>query len=379
MTFKQTIQSFLKELKRFDYDVVSADFIWKLIFPDANGKWYKIHVVNYHETYYFTHIDGNSCPIELNPEGKIKESETFGSSSFDTGRGDLQSVWNKIIVAAHTWMGLAAKDWIRANGRVLKSYPLNRRIGKVPNSIIRAFIPDIIRIDKALGATRCRKFIRLVEDGYFSKASNTTVPAFTANKFFDYCRIAYCAAERKDDHVDKTLSGREMYERYADGRHEGLLEIDGDSEQEFADWIDGSHPKKTSGGHPWEIKRGGNTTHINLSVFRPYSFDKKSFCIQLQGEAINRQEETIRMFLALHDASLPISIANPEGIRKRLLGQDTIGIIPCFDSLHRANQHFGKDECVFDVMYYDDLGRFNRRILPYITWEPLPVFKLRDL
>jgi hypothetical protein len=84
------------------------------------------------------------------------------------------------------------------------------------------------------------------------------------------------------------------------------------------------------------------------------------------------------MFLAIHDASLPISIANPEGIRKRLLGQDNIGIIPCYESLHRANQHFGEDKCVFDVMHYDDLGRAKRRILPFITWEPLPMMKLRE-
>jgi hypothetical protein len=41
-----------------------------------------------------------------------------------------------------------------------------------------------------------------------------------------------------------------MYERYADGRHEGLLDIDGDSAQAFADWIDGTHPKRGCGGHP---------------------------------------------------------------------------------------------------------------------------------
>jgi hypothetical protein len=46
-----------------------------------------------------------------------------------------------------------------------------------------------------------------------------------------------------------------MYRLYADGRHEGLLDIDEDAKQEFSDWIDGKHPKRTSGGHPWEIKR----------------------------------------------------------------------------------------------------------------------------
>jgi hypothetical protein len=54
-----------------------------------------------------------------------------------------------------------------------------------------------------------------------------------------------------------------------------LRDIDGDSEQEFADWIEGMHPTKSSGGHPWEIKRGGNTTQINLGVYGPYSFDKQ--------------------------------------------------------------------------------------------------------
>jgi len=50
--------------------------------------------------------------------------------------------------------------------------------------------------------------------------------------------------------------------------------------------------------------------------------------------------ETMRMFLAIHEAEPPISIANPENVRKRLLAQDHIGIVPSYASLHRADQHF---------------------------------------
>jgi hypothetical protein len=60
-----------------------------------------------------------------------------------------------------------------------------------------------------------------------------------------------------------------------------------------------------------------------------------------------------------------------------LLAQDNIGIIPCHDSLHRANQHFRDDQDVFDVLYFDDLGRYKSRIKPFIAWEPLPIFKLK--
>jgi hypothetical protein len=197
----------------------------------------------------------------------------------------------------------------------------------------------------------------------------------TAADYFQYCRIAYIAGKRKGETVDKSLSGREMYSRYADGRHEGLLEIDPDSEQEFADWLDGKHPKRGAGGHPGEIKRGGNTTHIDLIVSRPSMYRSEGFKVELHGESIGRMAETIRMLLAIHAANLPISIANPAGVRKRLLAQDNIGIIPVYASLHRANQHFGQDKGVFDVMHFDGLGRFKRRIVPFITWESLPILR----
>ena len=112
---------------------------------------------------------------------------------------------------------------------------------------------------------------------------------------------------------------------------------------------------------------------------RPSAYIKEGFKIELRGPAITRLKEAIQMFLAISDASLPISIADPEGIRKRLLAQDNIGIIPSYASLHRANQHFKTDQCVYDVLHYDDLGRYKRRISPFITWEPLPVLKSRDI
>jgi hypothetical protein len=85
------------------------------------------------------------------------------------------------------------------------------------------------------------------------------------------------------------------------------------------------------------------------------------------------------MCLGIYKASLPISIADPQGIRRRLLAQDNIGIIPSNESLHRANQHFGKDKNIYDVLYYDDLGRYKRRITPFIIWEPLPLIKPKDI
>ena len=379
MSFEAITSAFVNETRNFDYSLASRDHLWNIIFPDNLGKWRHIHINKYERTFYISHIDGDAGGLEVHPGKSVKPVEQFGISSFPRSHENVAQLWEPILANARKWLKIVKKNWIKANKDVRENYPLNRRYGIVPNSIIRASLPDIYRLDRKLGKTRTRKLVRLVENGYFSKEENTVLSSMKASDYFDYCKIAFIAGRRKDEMVDEALSGREMYMRYADGRHEGLLDIDENSEQEFADWIDGAHPEKSLGGHPWEIKRGGNTTHIDLYVARPSLHRKKGFKVELRGASIGRMVETMKMFLAIHEASLPISIDNPEGVRKRLLAQDNIGIVPCFDSLHRANQLFRKDEDVYDVMHYDELGRFKRRITPFITWKPLPVLKPRDM
>lgn len=365
MEFEDQIYGFIQEITCFDYRIESIDHLWEIVFPDQGGKWHHIKIVKYHEVYFVYLVDGDLPSLEIKPKRQENHFENV-------------TAWNHLLISARIWLKSVKKNWIKANTQVQENYPLNRRLGLVPNALTRASLPDIYRIDQALGKAKTKKFIHLVENGYFRNDKNTTCSSMTADHFFDYCKIAYVAGRRKDDQVDESLSGREMYHSYADGRDEGLLEIIGNSPQEFSDWLDGKHPKKTTGGHPWEIKRGGNTTHIDLYVSRPQYSRKEGFQLTLSGHAIGRLKKTICMFLGIHDAGFPINIANPEDIRQRLLAQDNIGIIPCYDSLHRANQNFREDQAVFDVLHFDDLGRYKSRIKPFITWKALPILKPKD-
>lgn len=372
---EDNIDLLIKELKHFDYRLEYADRIWDLIFPNKKNKWYHVRVTNYNEAFYIAHMDGDLPTLEINAQKKVQVAPSVGISTYDNSSKRLAITWEDLIEYAIRWFKVVQKDWIKANKQAYTSYPLNRRYGIAPTSIIRACMPDMYRIDKELGLSKTKKFIDLVEKGYFRDNEKITRKNMTANDFFNYCKIAYLSSQGKDGDVDKNLTGREMYKRYADGRDEGLLEITGNSKQEFADWLDGQHPKKTIGGHPWEIKRGGNTTHIDLYVSRPSHYIKEGFAITVSGRSISRLKEAICMFLGIYDAGLPISIDDPEGICKRLLAQDNIGIIPFFDSLHRANQRFHEHENVYDVLHYDDLGRNKQRVRPFVTWEPLPILK----
>lgn len=378
MKFEKDVFNFVKNLNQYDYKIESVDRIWEIIFPDKKGKWHYLYVNKYHEIYYITSVDDKLDSLEVAPNKSVQLTSSHRGSLSGAHHEDPAKVWCDLIISANSWLAVVEKDWIKANKRVYENYPLNRRFGVVPNTLVRASITDIYRIDKMLGKSSANKFIQLVEKGYFNSEKNYTRESMSAQDFFEYCKIAYLAGQRKEDVLDKKLSGREMYKRYADGRDEGLLEIVPESPQEFADWIDGKHTKKTTGGHPWEIKRGGNTTHIDLYVSRPAYYQKEGFKVTLRGNSIGRLKETINMFLGIYDAGLPITIDNPLGIRKRLLAQDNIGIVPCYDSLHRANQHFREDLAVFDVMHFDDFGRYKTRIKPFIIWEPLPILKPRN-
>lgn len=379
MQLEKSIYAFIKTLERFDYQLPSMDPTWEILFPDSSSKWQFLHVSKYRETFYMVDIIGEKGSLEVEPgkSVKIKDGSGFSEARLFYPDEDLKEEWEKLIAFAGNWLTFVERDWIKANKQIQLEFPLKFRIGTAPGSLIRASLPDIYQADKELGKQKTKKFIKLVEEGYFRGMAAGRVESFTASKFFNYCKIAYLAGAKKGEKIDSSLSGMEMYKRFADGRHEGLLDIDPDSEQDFANWMDYNHPKRERGGHPWEIKRGGNTTHISMYVRRPTYNQKNGFIIELDGQSFVRLVETIKMFLALHEASLPISISKPESIRKRLLGQDNIGIIPAYSSLHRANQQFAEDEEVFDVMYYDGLGRYKRRITPFIRWEALPILKMK--
>ena len=377
MTLERSAQAFVRDLGHFAYDLSVLDHVWNVLFPDQRGTWHRLHVNKYKQVFFVTDADGRCGSLEIVPGKSVRTTDEMGSTSSPLkALHTLQArAWEALLAAACKWLIVVQKDWVTANRRTQIEYPLQHRYGIVSNAVIRALLPGIYRLDKELGAATARRFVGLVEQGFFLRSDHGEVSTMTADDYFRYCKIAYVAGRRQGETVDTRLSGREMYAQYADGRHEGLLDIAPNSAKEFEDWIDGTHPKRTAGGHPWEIKRGGNTTHIDLAVFRPSSYQKEGFRIELRGESIGRLAETIRMFLAIHKAKLPISIANPEGVRKRLLAQDNIGIIPSDESPHRANQRFGEEQDVFDVMHYDDCGRFKRRILPFIAWEPLPILR----
>lgn len=80
----------------------------------------------------------------------------------------------------------------------------------------------------------------------------------TANDFYRFCALGYAA----NNYDGQAFAPKAQYYRHADGRDDGLKKIDPDSAEAFADWLE----NREKGGHPWEVCRGGNSTHVSLYV-----------------------------------------------------------------------------------------------------------------
>ena len=381
MQLKNIVNQFLNTLQKFDYSLQSTDRIWEILFKDTSNSWHYLHISKYRDTYFLNDILGDNEALKISSEENIEvaESGSFGEYQDIHTDEELLKFWHQYLKNAYDWLLFVEQDWVKANLLVQKEFPLSGRFGVLPRSIFQTYFPSTTPLTKALGEVKAQQFIELVETGHFMGFKLGHVESMTAAKFFEYCKIAYIAGKKPEQEIDITLSGKALYKIYADGRHEGLLDIDPNSESEFVDWMNGTHPKKTGGGHPWEIKRGGSYTQINLRVSRVHFHQKNQFQIELTGHSAYRLVETINMFLGIHEAGLPIAIGETESIRKRLLVQDNVGIIPTYASSSSADHHFMPEELVFQIRYFEELSKYSKELLPFIQWESLPILKLRNL
>ena len=141
--------------------------------------------------------------------------------------------------------------------------------------------------------------------------------SMTANDFYRFCAMGYAA----NNYAGCDKSPKEQYALHADGRDDGLSEIDPDSPETFHEWLNN---RERCGGHPWEVCRGGNSTHISLYAGQ----NERGYYLTLAGDAWNRTVETVKFYLALRRANIPVYLHESKLLAERLTEKEKIGIVP---------------------------------------------------
>ena len=204
-------------------------------------------------------------------------------------------------------------------------------------------------------------FVSNIKDQKDGQPVGAYISEMTAGKFYEYCAIGY-----KANHYENLegLTPKEQYYQMADGRDEGLSEINADSYEEFEIWYHDTH---RSGGHPWEVCRGGNSTHIDLYV----RHDKNGCFLSVRGKAWTRSIEAIKFYNALRAEGVAVYLHDAKGITDRLLGRDRIGIVPEHVIPSYCEAWFsGMD--ILDFMNLPYEQDEYELMLPKITWLEEP-------
>jgi hypothetical protein len=248
------------------------------------------------------------------------------------------------------------------NSYIQKNLSWTKRFGRIRRKDYWDILGDnAIRTDKNLGEETIKKIKAFVEA--MKNERTPLLQEMTANMFFRICEICYDANDYFKNQKE-AFTPRKKYLKMSDGRDAGLRNIDGDSPEAFYEWY---HGAESMGAHPWEICRGGNSTHISLFISEVLN----KWDIRLAGSSIVRVEETVRMAVALFENKIPFQLSDAEEIVRMVTGSDYIGIVPDTIFPRYCHNLFPGEDNIIDFM---NLG-FDKEIIPKIIektcWYPL--------
>ena len=300
--------------------------MWLYDYPEPL-KWYDLAVNEYNGEYYF-YIDRE---LTFHIAKELPKC---------SGEIDIKPLINYLEKEVNRCV-----DWLQAdeagyNSYVNKNLSYSRKKGKILRQKMWKIFPYS---KKQIQNGILEGDIEILKKVAIQSSDDTEksyIQEMTAGKFFDYCRMGY---EANDYFKGKEMTSLEMYEAFSDGRHEGLTEIDLDSVEAYTDW----HNKRSGGGHPWEICRGGNSTHISLYVEKK----DKGWYLWLAGSSSARVNETAKFAIAFYKNNVPFKLTQAEEIYKMICGTDYIGIVPKEIFPRYCHSHFSDDdEIIIDFM-----------------------------
>lgn len=328
--------------------------LWKDYYPDET-KWYKFQTAKYEDNLYF--YFGGKLLWTVN-ENKFREEDA--KTGWNLEYYERFAGWLLERLTDET--NKLKKDADAYNLYIQQNLSWSKRLGKIRRRDFWEIMgTETIRPDLKLGPELIKKLKKAV-----TRTKENQFPLLkemTANLYFRICEIGYDANNYFKNSTE-TLSPRDKYLSFADGRDAGLRDINGDSPEAFNEWYNSGI---RMGAHPWEICRGGNSTHISLYVIKK---DGK-WIFDLAGSSIVRVEETVRMAIAFWENQIPFELRDADEIVRMVTGEDFIGIVPDTIFPRYCHSLFPEKDRIMDFM---NLGS-DKEIVPVVVekaqWYPL--------
>lgn len=326
--------------------------LWKAEFPNEE-EWYNFQIAEDPATGYRCIFLAHKLVIEIDPSME-KGGMEYNVSEFVEWL--LESV-KEVIIQLEKGM---------YNRKVMEELPAWHRTGTILRKDYWDIYPDGRKAFFApISKDDVDEFVKCMAAQMDVHSDvDKRIERVTANDFYRFCAMGY----KENGYEGADLSPKEQYYKHADGRDDGLSKIDGDSPEAFIQWYNDSHKCV---GHPWEVCRGGNSTHISLYLHK----DEAGWYLSIDGDAWNRTIESVKFYLALHREGLPVYMHKGKQLADRLMEKEKIGIVPRGVFPAYCASLF-PDEEIIDYMnlpYYDEGGA---EVAKCCIWQELPEVRL---
>lgn len=322
---------------------------WKSEFPDE-VEWYRFVAVEHTDIKYRCVFLSNKQVLEM--DKRLESGYTHDISEFTE------------------WLVDAVKLTIEAvrngtyNESVARLLPYKHRTGVITRAGLWKLYPE--EKESFFEALTQEDVDEFLATGTEDCTGLPELKEMTANDFYRFYALGYAA----NNYDGQAFALKAQYYRHADGRDDGLKKIDPDSAEAFAGWLE----NREKGGHPWEVCRGGNSTHVSLYVGLG-RVAEGCYHLALAAKSYGRCVEAIKFYLALKHAGLPVIIYGAEFIKKRLLGLERVGIVPNEVMPFYCHSRFPGE----DVDSFRHLNHENPDAeIALIEWQPIKPVKLKE-
>jgi len=327
-----------------------ADFeeMWLFDYPETT-KWYNFAVAEFNDEYYF-YID-SKLTFKIAKENHKYLEEIDIKPIINCLEKEIKRNldWLQEDEAGYNFYLNQNLSYCRRTGKILrKNYwkisPFNKKL--ITKGISKKEISILKNIVAISNNNVCERYLSVM----------------TAGMFFDFCKMGY---EANNYFKGRDMSGKEMYRAMADGRNYGLTDIDLNSPEAFNNWY---FDHSRIGGHPWEICRGGNSTHISLYVENK----SEGWFLRLAGNSAVRVNETVKFALALYNNQVPFVLQRANEIYKMISGIDFIGLVPQEVFPRYCHSLFPKEnEQIIDFMNLE--WEEADKIISLAEWYPIEI------
>jgi len=307
---------------------------WGPYFIQRSRSWLPTHFMLYGATLYGSMEIGWS---RSSAAWNIKTGEVSfdRTSSLLSPTAEGRKLWERAIPKLVRKLEIALKNPETYNRRVLRLMPLEARTGRV---LRRLSWPRGGRAP--LAPAMARQLETACREGALARPRRK----MSANDYLKTAALAYDAGFKELHH----LSPRAKYERKADSRHGGLLDLSPRNSKAFHDWYSS---RAWSGSHPWEIVFG----HPHGVLFSPLLGAEDRWRFHLSVDAPGWYLTAARMAIALGEAGIPFEFYRRDEVVAALRGRDFVPIGPHYGQLSLA-----------------ELQTIRPEALAHICWDPIP-------